>query len=55
MEKSDTAITSGISEKEEESAVTSAINEKDEERTVTSATNKKKMKALYNLLNIRVK
>jgi hypothetical protein len=38
MEKSDTAVTSGISEKDEENAVTSAIDEKDES-AVTSATN----------------
>lgn len=41
MEKSDTAVTSGISEKGEESAVTSATNEKDDESAVTSATNEK--------------
>jgi hypothetical protein len=42
MEKSDTAVTSGISEKGEESAVTSA-NEKEDESAgaVTSATNEK--------------
>ena len=41
MEKSDTAVNSGISEKGEESAVTSATNEKDDESAVTSATNEK--------------
>ncbi|GBC46305.1 hypothetical protein GLOIN_2v1845756 [Rhizophagus irregularis DAOM 181602=DAOM 197198] len=43
MEKSDTAVTSGISEKSEESAVTSATNEKEDESAgaVTSATNEK--------------
>ncbi|UZO07437.1 uncharacterized protein OCT59_027721 [Rhizophagus irregularis] len=43
MEKSDTAVTSGISEKGEESAVTSATNEKEDESAgaVTSATNEK--------------
>jgi hypothetical protein len=38
MEKSDTSVTSGISEKDEENAVTSAIDEKDES-AVTSAIN----------------
>ncbi|UZO12048.1 uncharacterized protein OCT59_003598 [Rhizophagus irregularis] len=43
IEKSDTAVTSGISEKGEESAVTSATNEKEDESAgaVTSATNEK--------------
>ncbi|UZO28059.1 uncharacterized protein OCT59_021602 [Rhizophagus irregularis] len=43
MEKSDTAVTSGISEKGEESAVTSATNEKEDESAgvVTSVTNEK--------------
>lgn len=46
MEKSDTAITSGISEKDEESAINSATNEKDEESAVTSANNEKDKKAV---------
>lgn len=46
MEKSDPAVTSGISEKEEESAINSATNEKDEGSAVTSANNEKDKKAV---------